>query len=65
MDETGIIFLALPDETLRVRWQDCTGGKKSEERITASICVILSRKEQTPKSDYQVAQRPRDKDKIG
>jgi hypothetical protein len=41
MDETGLFFRALPDNTLSVKGEDCKGGKKSKERITLSLCVNM------------------------
>ncbi|XP_064647061.1 tigger transposable element-derived protein 6-like [Lineus longissimus] len=41
MDETGLFYCALPCKTLRVRGDECKGGKKSKDRITASLCVNL------------------------
>jgi len=39
MDETGLYYRALPDKTLAVKGTDVSGGKKSKERLTASLCV--------------------------
>ena len=39
MDETGLFFRALPEKSLREKGDSCAGGKKSKDRITASICV--------------------------
>ena len=39
MDETGLFFRALPEKSLAVKGSDCSGGKKSKERITVSLCV--------------------------
>ena len=39
LDETGLFFHALPEKNLAVKGSDCTGGKKSEERLTIAICV--------------------------
>ena len=41
MDETGIFYCAVPDKTLKVKGDECKGGKKSKERITASFCVNM------------------------
>ena len=37
LDETGLFYRGLPDKTLNVKGTDCTGGKKSKERITVSL----------------------------
>ncbi|XP_064633669.1 tigger transposable element-derived protein 6-like [Lineus longissimus] len=41
MDESGLFYRALPCKTLRVRGDECKGGKKSKDRIKASLCVNL------------------------
>ena len=41
MDETGLVFRALPDRTLCVRGSDCAGGKKSKERLTVSLACNM------------------------
>ena len=38
-DETGLFYRALPDRTLCVKREECTGGKKAKERITFALCV--------------------------
>ena len=48
MDETGLLFRALPDKTLAVRGSDCAGGKKSKERLTVSLCVNALGEFETP-----------------
>ena len=42
MDETGSFLRALPDKTLAVQNEECPGGKRSKERITASLCVYMA-----------------------
>ncbi len=42
MDETGVFFLALPDKILTVKGQDCHGGKRSKERLTAVLCYSMT-----------------------
>ena len=39
MDETGIFFRALPDKTMHERAKECTGGKRSKDRVTCLLCV--------------------------
>ena len=39
MDETGLFYRALPEKSLREKGDSCSGGKKSKDRITASLCV--------------------------
>ena len=40
-DETGLYFRALPDKTLKVRGEECAGGKKSKLRLTAMLCCNM------------------------
>ena len=37
-DETGLFYRALPDRTLSIKGQQCQGGKRSKERVTALLC---------------------------
>ncbi|XP_064632735.1 tigger transposable element-derived protein 6-like [Lineus longissimus] len=41
MNESGLFYRALPTKTLRIRGDECKGGMKSKDRITASFCVNL------------------------
>ncbi|KAH0817235.1 hypothetical protein GEV33_005556 [Tenebrio molitor] len=41
-DETGLFFRALPDKTLVLKSEKCTGGKMSKERLTVLHCVSVS-----------------------
>ena len=41
MDESGIFFQALPDNTLREKGTECKRGKRSKEQITAMFCVNM------------------------
>ena len=41
MDESGVFYRQLPDRTLRIRGEDCKGGKKSKERLTAVLCCNM------------------------
>lgn len=41
MDESGLFFRALPDKTLKTRGEECKGGKKRKDRLTASFCVNM------------------------
>ncbi|XP_070562187.1 tigger transposable element-derived protein 6-like [Ptychodera flava] len=40
MDETGVFYCALPDKSYAVKGEDCKGGKKSKDRITAVLLRI-------------------------
>ena len=41
-DKTGLFFCALPDKTLTLKGEDCKGGKKSKDRLTAMLCCNAS-----------------------
>jgi hypothetical protein len=38
LDETGLIFRALPTKLLAVKGEKCTEGKISKERLTVLLC---------------------------
>jgi hypothetical protein len=38
VDETGLLFRALPTKSLVVKGENCTGGKMSKERLTVLLC---------------------------
>ncbi len=39
LDETGLFYRSLPDKSLTIRGKDCTGGKKSKDRLTCALIV--------------------------
>lgn len=39
LDETGLFFKALPDKTMCLRGEKCSGGKLAKERLTLMLCV--------------------------
>lgn len=41
-DETGLYFKALPNKTMSLKNEKCTGGKLSKERITILHCVNMA-----------------------
>ena len=41
MDESGLFYKALPDRTLSVKGDACTGGKKSKDRLTLVLTVNM------------------------
>ena len=41
-DETGLYFKALPNKTMTLKNEKCTGGKLSRERITILHCVNMA-----------------------
>jgi hypothetical protein len=47
-DETGLYWRLLPDKTHAVVGEKCTGGKLSNERVTALVCANMSGTEKRP-----------------
>lgn len=43
-DETGLLFRALPDKTLCLKNETCSGGKVAKERLTILLCQYDRRK---------------------
>jgi hypothetical protein len=41
-DETGLFWKCLPDKTLHMKGEQCSGGKKSKERITVLVCANMT-----------------------
>ena len=41
MDETGVLFRALPNKTLAVKGTDCSSGKQSKLRLTLVLCFNM------------------------
>lgn len=41
-DESGLFFRALPDKTLALKSEKCTGGKLSKERLTILFCASMA-----------------------
>ncbi|XP_050059747.1 tigger transposable element-derived protein 6-like [Aphis gossypii] len=37
-DETGLFFHAIPNKTLKLKGEQCKGGKLSKERLTVLLC---------------------------
>ena len=48
MDETGQFFRALPNKSLTEASRNCTGGKKSEERLTCALFVNANGDKEKP-----------------
>lgn len=48
LDETGIVYRALPDRTLVVKGSDCAGGKQAKERLTAALACSMAGEFYTP-----------------
>lgn len=41
-DETGLFYRALPDKTLALKGEKCTGGKMAKERLTILHCANMA-----------------------
>lgn len=41
-DETGLLFRALPDKTLCLKNETCSGGKVAKERLTILLCASMT-----------------------
>ncbi|XP_052074066.1 tigger transposable element-derived protein 4-like [Mytilus californianus] len=41
-DETGLFYKLLPEKTLEFKGVDCSGGKRSKERLTVMVCTNMS-----------------------
>ncbi|CAI6373801.1 unnamed protein product [Macrosiphum euphorbiae] len=48
LDETGLFFRALPNKTMCLKGENCSGGKISKERITVMLCVNMEDDFETP-----------------
>lgn len=47
-DETGIFFKCLPDKTLALKGEVCSGGKKAKDRLTALVATNMSGTDKLP-----------------
>ena len=47
-DETGLFWKCLPDKTLNLKGETCSGGKKSKEQITVLVCTNMTGSEILP-----------------
>ena len=41
-DETGLFWKCLPDKTMALKGDTCSGGKRSKERITVMVCASMA-----------------------
>ena len=41
-DETGMFYQLLPEKTLSLKGEKCSGGKKSKQRVTVLLCTNLT-----------------------
>ena len=42
MDETGLFYRDTPKSTFKVNGEECTGGKRSKERLTIALCASMT-----------------------
>jgi hypothetical protein len=42
VDESGFFYRALPEKSITLKGEQCKGGKKSKERLTAMFCCSLT-----------------------
>ena len=47
-DKTGIFYKCLPDKSLALKGEKCTGEKKAKERMTAMVAANMSCTERLP-----------------
>ena len=48
LDETGLVFRRTPSKTMKIKGEDCKGGKKAKERLTVCLLVNMLGKFETP-----------------
>ena len=48
LDKTGLFWQLLPNKTIAFRGEQCTGGKKSKQRITRLVGANMSGSEKFP-----------------
>eukprot|EP00794_Sanderia_malayensis_P004474 gene4474-5069_t len=48
LDETGLIYRALPDKSLFAKSKKCKGGKKSKERLTVALMTSATGEKKKP-----------------
>ena len=41
LDESGLFFKALPDKTMSLKNENCSGGKLAKDRLTVMFCVNM------------------------
>ena len=47
-NETGIFWKCLPDKSLSLKGERCSGGKRSKDQITVLVCANMSGSEKKP-----------------
>lgn len=58
-DETGLFWKALPDRTLHIRGQKCSGGKCSKERLTVLVACNMDGSDKLPLFVIGKSKKPR------
>ena len=58
-DETGLFFRCLPDKTLAIKGEKCSGGKLSKDRITVLVAGNMSGNEKLPLLTIGHSAKPR------
>jgi hypothetical protein len=59
MDETGLFWKLLPNKTMSLKGERCTGGKRSKERITLLVGANMSGTEKLPLLAIGRSKKPR------
>jgi hypothetical protein len=47
-DETGLLFQALPNKTLCLKGEKCSGGKLKQKRLTIFLCGFMTGEMEKP-----------------
>ena len=58
MDETGLYYRDTPKSTFKVNGEECTGGKRSKERLTIALCASMTG-EKLPALVIEKCKKPR------
>ena len=58
-DETGLFFQCLPDKTLALKDEVCTGGKKSKSRLTVMVATNMDGSHKLPPLVIGKSKNPR------
>lgn len=48
LDETGLLFRALPTKTVSLKGDKCSGGKAAKERLTLMLCTHMEGEKESP-----------------
>ena len=58
-DETSIFYKCLPDKSLALKGEKCTGGKKAKDRMTAMVAANMSGTGKLPLMVIRKSLKPR------